>query len=74
MSTCPRENLDLNAEKQIKNDEIENINQRKIRERKRPISSSIRKTISCNKDLEKKNEILIQNNEKKNNKKKKNIS
>ena len=63
MSTCPRENLDLNAEKQIKSDEIENINQKTIKERKRPISSSIRKAINFNKDLKKKNEILNQNNE-----------
>ena len=33
MSTCPRENLNLNAEKQIKSDEIENINQKKIKEK-----------------------------------------
>lgn len=59
MSKSPREN----AKKKIKSDEFENINQRKIRERKRPINSSIRKTNSFNKDLEKKNEILNQNNE-----------
>lgn len=63
MSKSPRENLDLNTKKKIKSDEFENINQRKIRERKRPINSSIRKTNSFNKDLEKKNEILNQNNE-----------
>ncbi len=59
MSKSPREN----AKKKIKSDEFENINQRKIRERKRPINSSIRKTNSFNNDLEKKNENLNQNNE-----------
>ncbi len=63
MSKSPRENLDLNTKKKIKSDEFENINQRKIRERKRPINSSIRKTNSFNNDLEKKNENLNQNNE-----------
>ena len=63
MSKSPRENLDLNAKKKIKSDEFENINQRKIRERKRPINSSIRKTNSFNNDLEKKDENLNQNNE-----------